>query len=209
MTDDQGIILFLAIGVVVLAAIVGFGIRSSRKKARAQKPTFTTRLRWLGEQPYFESSELAMDDRRQEEIFRTLYAIGSEATVPAAAPETPSTILHVSRIGRSLRSGWPNAKIGFTAYFAEFENVELPVEFAVAGSDGVTLVELSVGGVTGRGADGQSLWASTWADLTFSNGPTLILANGASRPLTIEYANAEPELEELVIKYGTLKQMHF
>lgn len=212
MSDDSGILLFLAIGVLVLAGIVFFGVRSSRTKKTADRRTWTVRTEWIGEQRFIASSDIALDDRRQEELFRLTYPIGG--VVPLTGPVEPdgnpaTTELTVSRIGRSLRAGWPQAKLGLTAYFAPWESSEFPARFAVKGSNRIVVVTLDVTGVTALDSTEQPVWSARWAELTFSNGPDIVLAGGTPGPVRIEYPEGHPEFEEILIKYGTLKQMHF
>lgn len=208
VSDDTGILLFLGAGVLVLVGIVIFGVLSSRRKNRATTPTWTVRTGWISTQPFLESSDLAPDDRRQEELFRQTYANGTRLTVTVADENGPAQReVHVSRIGRSLRAGFPQAKIGLTAYFREWEGSEFPVAFPVKGTDKVAEIEMDATGVTARDAAGAAVWSSPWSTLLFSNGPDIVLAGGG-KTVRFEYADGS-EPEELLIKYGTLKQMHF
>lgn len=208
MSDDTGILLFLGAGALILVLIVVFGVLSSKRKKRATTPTFTVRTGWLGEQPFVESSDLAPDDTRQEELFRETYPIGGSLTITVTGEDGPTPReVHVSRIGRSLRAGFPQAKIGLTAYFREWEASEFPVAFPVKGADKVVEVALDADGVTARGAAGASVFTSPWSALLFSNGHDIVLAGGGTT-VRFEYADGSA-LEELLIKYGTLKQMHF
>lgn len=208
MSDDTGILLFLGAGVLVLILIVVFGVLSSRRKKRATTRTWTVRTGWIGEQPFLESSDLAPDDSRQEELFRETYPIGGSLTITVRDENGPAQReVHVSRIGRSLRAGFPQAKIGLTAYFREWEGSEFPVAFAVKGSDKVVEIGMDAAGVTARDAAGATVWTSPWSTLLFSNGPDIVLAGGG-KTVRFEYADGS-EVEELLIKYGTLKQMHF
>lgn len=210
MSDDTGILLFLAAGVLVLALIVVFGVLSSRRKKTATTRTWTVRTGRIGEQPFLESSDLTPDDKRQEELFRQTYPIGGSVTVTITDDqgERAEHEVHVSRIGRSLRAGFPQAKIGLTAYFREWEASEFPVAFPVKGSDKIVEVALDAEGVTARDAAGASVFASPWSTLLFSNGPDIVLAGGTGTTVRVEYKDGDT-LEELLIKYGTLKQMHF
>lgn len=208
MSDDTGILLFLGAGVLVLILIVVFGVLSSKRKKRATTRTWTVRTSWIGEQPFLESSDLAPDDSRQEELFRETYPIGGSLTITVRDENGPAQReVHVSRIGRSLRAGFPQAKIGLTAYFREWEGSEFPVAFAVKGSDKVVEIGMDAAGVTARDAAGATVWTSPWSTLLFSNGPDIVLAGGG-KTVRFEYADGS-EVEELLIKYGTLKQMHF
>lgn len=210
MNDDTAILLFLAVGAVVLIGIVVFGILSSRRKRTAQTRSFTVRQAWIGEQPFFESSDLALDDKRQEELFRQTYPLGGTLaiTVAGADGEGVEREVEVARIGRSLRSGWPNAKLGLSAYFREWEHSEFPTAFAVKGSGGVVEIAMDADGVIARDASGADVWNAAWSSLLFSNGPDIVLGGGSAGTVRFEYVNGS-ELEELLIKYGTLKQMHF
>ncbi|MHC9046112.1 hypothetical protein ACYX8G_16125 [Microbacterium saperdae] len=210
MSDDTGILLFLAAGVLVLALIVVLGVLSSRRKKAATAHTWTVRTGWIGEQPFLESTDLAPDDKRQEELFRQTYPIGGSVTVAITDEqgERAEHEVHVSRIGRSLRAGFPQAKVGLTAYFREWEGTEFPVAFAVKGSDKIVELAMDAEGVTARDAAGVSVFASPWSTLLFSNGPDIVLAGGTGKTVRVEYKDGDT-LEELLIKYGTLKQMHF
>ncbi|MFK4762976.1 hypothetical protein ACI3KS_18775 [Microbacterium sp. ZW T5_45] len=211
MSDDTGILLFLAAGVLVLILIVVFGVLGSRRKKRATEPTFSARQSAIGRQPFLESSDLTLDDTRQEEIFRQRYAIGGTFTLPVtdAAGTSTNRQVEISRIGRSLRAGWPQAKLGLSVYFREWEQSEFPASFAVKGSDRIVAVSLDADGITALDAASAVVWSSPWERLLFSNGPDLVLGDGASRTVRLEYRDADAALEELIVKYGTLKQMHF
>ena len=181
MSDDTGILLFLAAGVLVLALIVVFGVLSSRRKKTATAHTWTVRTGWIGEQWLTITDE--QGERAEHEV-------------------------HVSRIGHSLRAGFPQAKVGLTAYFREWEGTEFPVAFAVKGSDKIVELAMDAEGVTARDSAGVSVFASPWSTLLFSNGPDIVLAGGTGKTVRVEYKDGDT-LEELLIKYGTLKQMHF
>lgn len=211
MSDDTSILLFLGIGAVILIGIVVFGLLSSRRKKNAQTRTWTVQTDWIGDQPFLASSDLTQDDKRQEELFRLTYAIGGvlPMTVSGEDGEPVTRDVHVSRISRSLREGWPQAKLGLTAYFSEWEGSEFPATFPVKASDKVVSITMDADGVAARDAAGAIAWSSPWSTLLFSNGPDIVLSDGAARTLRIEMPEDHPELEELVIKYGTLKQMHF
>jgi len=208
VSDDTGILLFLGAGALVLLLIVVFGVLSSRRKKRATSRTWTVRTGWIGEQPFIESSDLAPDDSRQEEFFRQTYPIGGSLTITVTDENGPvQREVHVSRVGRSLRAGFPQAKIGLTAYFREWEGSEFPVVFPVKGSDKVVAIEMDAAGVTARDAASATVWTSPWSTLLFSNGPDIVLAGGGTT-VRFEYADGSA-VEELLIKYGTLRQMHF
>lgn len=211
MSDDTGFLIFLGVGVIVLVLIVVFGVLGSRRKKRATEPTFSARQSAIGRQPFLESSDLALDDTRQEEIFRQRYPIGGTLTLPVPDAEGTSSErqVEISRIGRSLRSGWPQAKLGLSVYFREWENSEFPASFPVKGTDRIVAVTLDAEGVAALDAASAVVWSSPWERLLFSNGPDLVLGDGASRTVRLEHAHADAALEELVVKYGTLKQMHF
>lgn len=210
MSDDTGILLFLAAGVLVLIGIVVFGVLGSRRKKRAMTPSWTVHTRWIGEQPFLQSTDLAPDDKRQEELFRQAYPLGGALTISGFDEDGEPTQreVHVSRVGRSLRAGWPQAKLGLTAYFREWENSEFPVSFPVKGSGGVVEIVMDAGGVTARDAAAATSWTAPWSTLLFSNGPDIVLSDGAAKTVRFEYSDGS-ELEEILIKYGTLKQMHF
>lgn len=211
VSDDTGILLFLGIGAVILIGIVVFGLLSSRQKKNAQTRTWTVRTEWIGDQPYLASTDLTQDDKRQEELFRLTYAIGGVLPMTLADEngERVERDLRVSRIGRSLRGGWPQAKLGLTAYFAEWDNSEFPVTFPVKASDKIVSITMDADGIAARDAVGAVVWSSPWSSLLFSNGPDIVLSDGAAHTLRIETPEEHPELEEILIKYGALKQMHF
>ena len=117
--------------------------------------------------------------------------------------------LHVSRIGRSLRAGWPQAKLGLSVYFREWEHSEFPARFAVTGTDGVTSIDLDASGALAVDRAENVVWSAPWEKLTFSNGNDVVLGNGSSTTIRIEIPDGEPDLEEILIKYGTFRQMHF
>lgn len=211
MSDDTGILLFLAVGVLVLIGIVVFGVLGSRRKKKATTPTWTVQMAWIDEQPYLESSDLAADDKRQEELFRQTYEIGGSVVVPGVDPDGQpiEREVHVSRIGRSLRAGFPQAKLGLTAYFREWEGSEFPTSFPVKGSDGVVEIAMDAEGVTARDAAAETVLRAPWSTLLFSNGPDIVLAGGTGNTVRFAYSGDRSDVEELLIKYGTLKQMHF
>ena len=99
--------------------------------------------------------------------------------------------------------------MGFTAYFREFEQSEFPLTLGVAGEKKTTTVVLDSAGVVAMTAEQNVVWRSDWGTLTFSNGPDLILHNGQQAIRLESGGSGRSLLEELVIKYGRLKQMHF
>jgi hypothetical protein len=211
MDDDTGFLIFLAVAVLVIAGIVTFGVLSSRRKKRATEPTFTVRLASIGDQPFLESSDIDPSDVRQEELFRLAYPLGGAVSVPFenADGEPAEREMHISRVGRSLRAGFPQAKIGLSVYFREWEGSEFPVAFPVKGGGTVATIALDATGARALDAAGTETWSAPWTGLLFSNGPDLLLSDGASAPLRFDRPGEHPELEEILIKYGTLKQMHF
>ena len=211
------IIAFLGVGVLVLVLIVFFGVRSSQRKARTNTRSWHVNFQQVGGQPFIESSSVDLADQRQWGLFLAAYPIGARIETvsaavtaePGAEPAIASYV--VSRVSKSLREGWPQAKLGFTAYFREFEGVEFPVRYAVKADRRISALNFDAAGVTGLDGAGQSVWSSPWAQLRFSNGSDLMLNDG-STTIHVEFPKGEEEwarLEELVIKYGTLKQMHF
>jgi hypothetical protein len=208
VSDDTGILIFLGVGVLVVIGIVVFGVLSSKRKKNATTRTFTVRPGEIGSQPFLESSDIALDDKRQEELFRLTYEIGDELQIPSD-DEPDGRTVHISRVSRSLRAGFPQAKIGLAAYFREWENSEFPARFPVRGDHGTTAVSMDAAGVTALDANSGIVWTSPWSALRFSNGPDLVLLDGAGKTVRLQPADAQPEIEEIVIKYGTLKQMHF
>lgn len=209
--DDTGILIFLAAGVLVLIGIVVFGVLSSRRKRSATKRTFTVRQGCIGDQPFLESSDLDASDTRQEELFRLTYPVGGSIVVSGADAEGEpiERELHVSRIGRSLRAGWPQAKLGLSVYFQEWEHSEFPARFVVTGTDGATSIDLDASGARAVDRAENVVWSAPWEKLTFSNGNDIVLGNGSSKTIRIEIPDGDPDLEEILIKYGTFRQMHF
>jgi len=197
--------------VLVLIGIVLFGVLSSRRKRAAARPTFTVRQAAIGDQPFLESSDLDASDKRQEELFRLAYPTGRSVVLSweSADGDEIEQELHVSRIGRSLRAGWPQAKLGLSVYFREWEGSEFPARFAVKGTDKVTGLELDATGVRAVDAADDLVWSAPWERLLFSNGTDIVLSDGAAKTIRVESPDGEPELEEILIKYGTMKQMHF
>lgn len=211
-SDDSMFLVFMAAGVAVLALIVLFGVLSGRKKRAATSATWTVAVDYLaGREPFFSSSSVEMSDKRQWELWRERFAVGSPQSVTLAdetAEPTPRT-LHIGRVGRELRAGWPQAKYGFVAYFAEFENSGLPCEFQVKATKKIVVVECAAEGVVARDAEGNTAWQSNWSELVFSNGPDLILSNGKEQIRVQPQEKGYKDLEALAVKYGTLRQMHF
>jgi hypothetical protein len=212
MSDDQLIMIVLGIGVVVIAIIVVVGVLTSRRKRRSGLPSYTVSLQYLGEQPFLVSSDVEIGDKRSWEQFVEQYPIGAvvpNVTVVNGQDEASRT-LHISAVKRSLRAGWPTAKARLTAYFAEFEHSELPASFPAKGKNRIVSVNLDRAGFTAVNAAGEPIWSSSWPSLRFSNGRDLLLRNSETA-LRIEYLSdgRSRGLEELVIKYGTLQQMHF
>lgn len=203
--------IFLGAGVLVLVGIIVFGVLSSRRKRAASRPAFTVRQASIGDQPFLESSDLDASDKRQEELFRLTYPTGSGVVLSweSADGDEIEQELHVSRIGRSLRAGWPQAKLGLSVYFREWEGSEFPARFAVKGTDKVTGLELDATGVRAVDAADDLVWSAPWERLLFSNGTDIVLSDGAAKTIRVESPDDEPELEEILIKYGTMKQMHF
>lgn len=211
MDDDTGILIFLGAGVLVLIGIIVFGVLSTRRKRVATRRTFTVRQASIGGQPFLESSDLEASDKRQEELFRAAYPVGGSLVLAWAGVggDRIEQEVHVSRISRSLRAGWPQAKLGLSVYFREWEGSEFPARFTVKGRGTVTSVELDATGVRAVDAAGNLVWSAPWERLLVSNGTDIVLADGASKTIRFELVEDEPELEEILIKYGTMKQMHF
>jgi hypothetical protein len=213
--EDWMIITFLGAGVLVLALIVFFGVRSSIRKARTGTISWQSGFRWLGDQTFVESSAVELGDKRQWELFRAVYQIGSRidaVPVPVGPDEAPAfASFTVSRVSQSLGAGWPKAKLGFTAYFKEFEGVEFPARYAVKADRRISSLSFDAAGVVGHDSAGEQACSASWEQLRFSNGSDLILTDGSTM-IHVEFPKDKDErdsLEELVIKYGTLKQMHF
>jgi hypothetical protein len=206
MSDDEVILTVLGVGVVILAIIVVVGIAKSRRTATSGLPSWSVSLQRLGEQPYFATSDVTLNDITQWQLFQEKFPIGSAVSVvdDAAAP------LHVSAVKQSMRAGWPLAKAGFTAYFEEYAGSELPATFPLKGGHRFAAVNVNAEGLSAVDAQNQCAWHSDWGDLVFSNGTDLILRNDNStihlEPLVTRNSVS---LEEVVIKYATFKQMHY
>jgi hypothetical protein len=212
MTDDELILIVMGIGIAIIAVIVVVGVLTSRRKRRSGLPSYTVSLQYLGAQPFLVSSDVEISDKRSWEQFVQQYPIGAvvpDVTVVSGEDEATRT-LHISAVKRSLRAGWPTAKARLTAYFAEFEYSELPVSFPAKGKNRIVAVNLDRTGFTAVNAAGEPVWASSWPSLRFSNGRDLLLRNDDTA-MRIEYLSdgRSRGLEELVIKYGILQQMHF
>ncbi|SKA97391.1 hypothetical protein SAMN06295879_2331 [Agreia bicolorata] len=207
MSDDQGILLFLGAGVVVLALIVVIGVASGRRKKKSGIASWRVTVDWIGDQPYLSSSDVVLNDAWQWKQFQERYPIGSPVDSIHVGDETRT--LHISRVSQSLRAGWPLAKAGFTAYFEEYERSEFPVAFAVKADRGIAEVRLDDAGVTAVDTSGAVVFSGPWSTLLFSDGPDLILKNDTGMIHIADGQSGYNELEELVIKYGTLKQLHF
>lgn len=210
MSDDQGIILFMAAGVGVLAVIAVVGIVSSRRRRSRGVTPWTASIDHLGDQPYLVSTDVELGDTRSWAAFQERYPVGARVTIGVPGPDEAPRALHVASRARSLRGGWPTAKAGFTAYFSEYDGVEFPLSYRVRGSRRVTAVEVDAGGVVARDGDGREIWSSPWSSLVFSNGNDLIM-KGEHGTVRIDGAPEQDgiPLEEIVIKYGTFVQMHF
>ncbi|SMG24104.1 hypothetical protein [Agreia pratensis] len=207
MSDDQGILLFLGAGVVVLALIAVIGITSGRRKKKAGVASWSVTVDWIGDQPLLSSSDALLNDAWQWKQFQERYPIGSPVDSIRVGDETRT--LHISRVSQGLRAGWPLAKAGFTAYFEEYEMSEFPVAFTVKADRGVVEVRLDHAGLTAVDASGTRVFSGPWSTLLFSNGPDLILTNDTGMIHVTLGQGGNDALEELVVKYGTLKQMHF
>jgi hypothetical protein len=206
MSDDQLIFVVLGVGVAILVITVVIGMTNSRRKAKNGVPSWSVTLQHLGEQPYFATSDVTLSDTTQWQLFQEKFPIGSAVSTPGA----PIQPLHISAVKQSMRAGWPVAKAGFTAYFAEYAGSELPARFAVKGGHRFAAVNVNAGGLSAVDEQNKCAWHSDWDELYFSNGSDLILRNDNStirlEPLT---TRGSVSLEEVVIKYATFKQMHF
>jgi hypothetical protein len=206
MSDDQVILIVLGAGVAILASIVVVGITNSRRKSRSGLPAWSVTLQRLGDQPYFVTSDVPLSDPTQWKLFQEKFPIGSAVSAPGA----PTQPLHVSAVKQSMRAGWPVAKAGFSAYFAEYAGSELPATFPLKGGHRFAAVNVTAEGLSAVDAQNQCAWHSDWDDLVFSNGTDLILRNDNStirlEPLVTRNSVS---LEEVVIKYATFKQMHY
>jgi hypothetical protein len=206
MSDNQLTQPLLGVGVTFLVIMVVRGIIRSRRKARNGLPAWSVAVQRLGDQPYIATSNVTLRDTTQWQLFQEKFPIGSAVSVPDdAAPP-----LHISAVKQSMRSGWPVAKAGFTAYFEEYAGSELPATFPLKGGHRFAAVNVNAEGLSAVDAQNQCAWHSDWDDLVFSNGTDLILRNDNStirlEPLV---ARGSVSLEEVVIKYATFKPMHY
>jgi hypothetical protein len=211
VNDDPALYLFLAMAAGAVILIVAFGITSSRRRTRAASPGWQVTQGAVLGQPVLESSGVDVSDTRQWQLFQDQFAAGSLHPVARLEDGVESSEeLRVSRVSRSLREGWPRPKLGFSAYFQDFEGTEFPATIALPGNRALASVTADAGGLRVSGPDGQLRWAATWTTLRFSNGDDLVLHNG-SEPLRVNLSrdDGRNDLEELVIKYGAFSQMHY
>ncbi len=210
MNDDPALFLFLAMAATAILLVVAFGITSSRRRARATSPSWQVTQNAVLGQPVLESSGVEVSDTRQWQLFQDQFAEGSLHPVARLDGVEASEELRVSRVSRSLRDGWPRPKVGFSAYFQDFEGTEFPATISLPGNSGLASVTADAGGLRVCGPDGQLRWAATWTTLRFSNGDDLVLHNG-SEPLRLNLSrdDGRNDFEELVIKYGAFRQMHY
>lgn len=208
--EDLAFFIFIAVGVLIVALIFFFGVRSSKKKNRATEPAYRLSVRWEAGQPVLTTSSMeAYASKRQWEIFQQHFAPGTEvpdlpvsdpaAKDPGAEPRT----LRVSRLAREARAGYPKGKIGFNAYFEPYEFAELPRTFAVSGRKPRT-VGLTAEGVAVHDESGAVIWQSAWAECRFAGTQNeLKLANGTLAFDRDRVAEHET-LEAVLTKYSGL-----
>lgn len=213
MDDDPTILLILGLGALVVVLIVVFGVMSSRRKARATAPRWQVRTIEVLGQPALETTSVERTDDRQWQLFQERFGPGTvipEVSVEGRDGPRSWRDLTVSRVRRSLRSGWPQARVGFTAYFEAFENREFPANFRID-SPTVAGIACDRHGVTVTAPDGTSLLTAAWDRLLVSNGPDVILQSGDQRVSVdaVRTAAAPTEVEEVLIKYGQFRQLHF
>ncbi|GAA1795463.1 hypothetical protein [Leucobacter iarius] len=208
--EDLPILIFLAIGALVLVLIVVLGVRSSRRKNRATEPSYGLTAQWDAGQPLLATSSMnAYDGKRQWEIFQQRFVPGTEVPgLPLGDPsgkELPVErgALRVSRVAREVREGYPNARVGFVAYFAPYEQSEFPMALP-AGGRGIARVELDGAGVRVLAADGSLAWDAAWADCKVAGREATIRVHNGRSQLEFERDRTPDHrtLEAVLVKYG-------
>jgi len=207
--EDLPILIFLVVGAVVLALLVVFGVLSSRRKSRATRPSYEVRLLWEMSQPVLSTSSMnASDGKRQWEIFRQLFAPGTEVhDLPVGAPggqDGPREVqsLRVSRVAREVREGWPQAQVGFLAYFEPYEFSEFPASFVLSGGR-FARVDLDRGGVQVSGGEAPA-WAASWDECRVAGRQDSIRLHNGRAQIELERSRTPDDttLEALLVKYG-------
>ncbi len=209
--EDLPILIFLAVGVLVLVLIVVLGVRSSRRKNRSTAPSYELAARWDAGQPVLATSSLnAYDGKRQWEVFQQRFVPGTEVPdLPLGDPGEKGTpvergALRVSRVAREVREGYPNARVGFVAYFAPYERSEFPMALPSSGR-GFERVELDSDGVRAVAADGSLAWEAAWGDCKVAGREGTIRVHNGRSQLEFERDRTPDHrtLEAVLVKYGT------
>ncbi|WP_104091514.1 hypothetical protein [Arthrobacter sp. GMC3] len=217
--EDLGIAIFIAVGILVVVLIIVFGVISTRRKNRAITPSYDLRIVQAAGQPALATSSVdRLNGKRQWELFQQLFAPGTEVPmVPVsetASMHTPADgnletepltrTLRVSRLSREVREGWPNAMVGFTAYFEPYEFIEFPAVFDATARK-FQLIKLSQEGIQILTADQSLVWEASWdsckvagvnKEIKLHNGKALMVVDRES-------INDDSIFEALCVKYGT------
>ena len=203
-------LIFLIAGALVLVLIVVFGVLSSRRKNRATEPSYELTAQWDAGQPVLATSSMnAYDGKRQWEIFQQRFAPGTEVPgLPLSDPGGKEPVadrgtLRVSRVAREVREGYPNARVGFVAYFAPYELSEFPMVLATGGR-GAERIELDGHGVRVLSADGSTTWEAGWSDCQVAGREHAIRVHNGRSQFEIDRSRTPDHrtLEAVLVKYG-------
>ncbi len=200
--DDLLIVGTVVIGVVVIALIAFFGVRSTRKKNRSTTPAYSTKIQIAANQPVLITSSMGQyDGKRQWELFQQETGVGTELTVPDEAGGTRT--LRVSRVTQEVREGYPQAKVGFLAYFEPYEFAEFPATYPMTAKLHRTL-ELTRDGVRVIGTDGSTAWEAQWSNCHVAAHAKEIRLAGPNGSCYLYHADlADHQVaEEILVKYG-------
>lgn len=204
MTEDGfGILIFCVVAVVVLAAIVFFGIRSTRRKNRSAAAAFEVSSVLAGGQPVLMSSSMnRYDGKHQWELFQRDYGVGT--THQWSGPDGQVHELRVSRVRQETREGYPQAKVGFVAYFEPYEFVEFPMILPLSNRKAQVL-ELTREGCRLLASDGAVSWAGAWEAIYVAAQKDDTLLAGPNGSLRVRHDEvSDPVLvEATLVKYGT------
>ncbi|MBO9523981.1 MAG: hypothetical protein J7518_20795 [Nocardioidaceae bacterium] len=222
---DPAITLLFVVLLAIPAVIVVLGVRRERRRSRA--PGWELRTGTvLGQPVLLTDSSFAARPGAQDRMLLEQFRPGTEVEVllptgvlpPGASTESsaPATArltarLTVGAVKRSLRGGWPTANLGYGIYFAEYDGSELPTAVPVLRHRSLTSLRFDLDGLGIVGADNREQ-AVPWAQVDFSNGPDLKVRIPGYGVLTFEERHLGASYrvtEELLIKYGTFRQLHF
>lgn len=200
--DDLLIFGTLAIGLAVVALIVFFGVRSTRKKNRSTTPAYTKQIQISANQPVLITSSMDQyDGKHQWELFQQEAGVGAEVAVPDAAGGTQN--LRVSRVAQEVREGYPLPKVGFLAYFEPYEFAELPVTYPMTARKHRAL-ELTRDGVRVIATDGSTAWEAQWSNCRVAAHAKEIRLAGLNGSCYLYHSDlADHQVaEEILVKYG-------